>query len=64
MEIQIQINKKTSAYELITDIYKKLPNKNYRQNWQDITLGMEQDLPAVKDCAEKIGVRFIEIEAE
>lgn len=62
--MEIQINKKTSAYELISEIYQKLPSRNYRQNWQDITLGMEQDLPKVKDCAEKIGIRLIEVEAE
>lgn len=62
--MEIQINKKTSAYELISEIYQKLPSRNYRQNWQDITLGMEQDLSKVKDCAEKIGIRLIEVEAE
>lgn len=62
--MEIQITNKTSAYELISEVFQMLPNRNYRQNWQDITLGMEQDLPKVKDCAEKIGVRLIEIEAE
>lgn len=60
----IQITKKTSAYDLISDVYKKLPNRNYKENWQLITAGMEQNLPEVKDCAEKIGVRLIEVEAE
>jgi hypothetical protein len=62
--MEIQITNKTSAYELISEVYRKLPSRNYRQNWQDITLGMEQNLSQVKDCAEKIGVRLIEIEAE
>ena len=62
--MEIQITNKTSAYELIAEIYKKLPNRNYRQNWQYITLGLEQDLPQVKDCAEKIGINLIEVEVE
>ncbi len=62
--MEIQINKKTSAWELISDVFQILPSRNYRQNWQDITLGMEEDLSGVKDCAEKIGVRLIEVEAE
>lgn len=62
--MEIQINKKTSAWELISDVYKKLPNRNYKENWHLITIGMEHNLPEVKDCAEKIGVRLIEVEAE
>ena len=62
--MELQITNKTSAYELITEVYKILPNRNYRQNWQNITLGFEQDLPQVKDYAEKIGIRLIEVEAE
>lgn len=62
--MEIQINNKTSAWELISNVFQILPNRNYRQNWQDITFGMEQDLSKVKDCAEKIGVRLIEVEAE
>lgn len=62
--MELQITNKTSAYELISEVYQILPNRNYRQNWQDITFGMEQDLPQVKDCAEKIGIRLIEVEAE
>ena len=62
--MQIQINSKTSAHEIITEVYRQLPNLNYKQNWQLITEGLEGNLSEVKDCAEKIGVRIIEVEAE
>ena len=62
--MEIQINKNTTAWQLITDVYKKLPSRNYRDNWQLITEGMEENLPEVKHCAQEIGVRLIEIESE
>lgn len=62
--MEIEITHNISAYEIITAVYRKLPNRTYKDNWLLITDGLENNLPEVKDCAEKIGVRIIEIEAE
>ena len=58
--MEIAITQKTSAYEIITNVYHALPNRNSRQNWQDITFGLEDNVSQVLECAKQIGISIVE----
>lgn len=60
-KIVIQLDQNATAWELISEVYKKLPSRKERDKWSNLSLGLEDNFIQAKANAELLGVAFIEM---